>query len=303
MVSSIASLLVACVCIASLAHFGSAAVHSSSTVQVVFILERSTAKGAVTAAYSIYKSSAAPARLFFNFIVFDSTTERALYHQWNESVQSCFDTPRIRAILWQRPATYPLDSISKKGFDKDHIYARFYIPSIFPDISRFVYVDNDFVFNGDIAAVFYHPLVSFDAKRDESTSRSAMPERSIRSRPLPPKENAAVGFVADKAYFYKNYITTHFNMSHQFVRRAVKTMVRMKACLFNLLRNSSIGLLEQGEYLFINAGLFVVDAALWRASDLTAKAESIIVANRQPGNWMFSAANVGDQGEKLSCFG
>lgn len=47
--------------------------------------------------------------------------------------------------------------VRKEKFEQDHIYARFYLPDIFP-IERFIYLDNDVFVTADLAELSDTPL-------------------------------------------------------------------------------------------------------------------------------------------------
>ena len=237
-----------------------------NNIDVVMIIDQKTMKGAITAVHSIVKSSGVANRLVFNFLVLDESaaegvitedtrgrvatsvssagTTASLLQQWESNLSGCLSGIRSRNRQWRRPATYPHEAIQNKQFDSDYIYARFYIPFFFPELIRFVYVDNDIVFNGDIRELYQHPLISIASKllqRQIPKTNIGRPGRrhspgEERQLPvsvplLPPREDSAVGFVAEKASFYKDYIERGFNMSHPIVRSALgQISVNLTAC-------------------------------------------------------------------------
>ena len=59
--------------------------------------------------------------------------------------------------LWEevKPANFP--NLTQRHFDRDHIYARFYLPQLFP-VGKLIYLDNDIVVNADLMELFHNPL-------------------------------------------------------------------------------------------------------------------------------------------------
>jgi lipopolysaccharide biosynthesis glycosyltransferase len=80
----------------------------------------------------------------------------------------------------------------------------------------------------------------------------------MQQRKLGVERTAAIGFVYETHPFYKNYLRSHFNMSHPLVKRAVNSLPSTA---------------------FLNGGVFLMDAKAWRNRNITSLAESIIAQN------------------------
>lgn len=183
---------------------------------------------------------------------------------------------------WSPPASMP--KLRHRAFEKDFIYARFYLPEVFPRVNRFVYLDNDIIVNADISELHSEPLttksfpipVPIQAPSDVVLHASRWKNRlmdnryeqihsRIRHQPQPVDTGgtAAVGFVYENHTMYMGYLQGHLNLSHPLVRHTVRQ--------------------HGGTSVFFNAGVFVVDAELWRRQNLTRRAEAIMRMNVEEG--------------------
>jgi lipopolysaccharide biosynthesis glycosyltransferase len=105
--------------------------------------------------------------------------------------------------LSQRSSLRPA-SLFNKVLRGDHkfssalIFARFYLPHIFNETRRMVYLDNDLVVTADITKLLYTPMTT----------------HGKQGYPAP------VSLVFEKAIFYKFYVHTHFDGNHSLVRAA-----------------------------------------------------------------------------------
>lgn len=164
------------------------------------------------------------------------------------------------------------------------IFIRFYIPQIFPDLKRYIYLDNDIIVTADLTELYSRKLYktyNLPDRKQQTTvqkvsQRDANPLKSPRA-PLSIATNTintvTIGFVYEKHPFYTGYIKTHFNTSSVLVKNVIGT---------------------HGSDIFLNGGVFVVDAVMWRRKQLTAKIEHFIAQN---GNGtIYNGIGVGDQG-------
>ena len=221
-------------------------------IEIVSIIDRNSTLQAFTKIHSIIESTAVPDLLHFR--VLSMTT--AIHFEISALFAKCFSTVSFESKVWQRPKTLP--KLSGKRFEKEHIFARFYLPEIFPDVMRFLYLDNDIIVTMDIQEVFNYSLEmrelgSFKLLENSTTS-------------------AIAAFCFEYHPQYRAYVRHNFNLSHPLV-------------------NSTLSLRPTG--FFLNAGVFTVDAHRWRMEKYTRKAEEIIRMN----NEMYIYSNfIGDQG-------
>lgn len=359
-------------------------------VEIVSILDDSSSASCLIKTHSIIESAAHKSLLSFRFLILENHYKNFTVNRWEKIFMGCFPGVRHESKAWVRPAS--LAALSGRQFEIDAIYARFYLPRIFPTVARFVYLDNDIVVNADIQHLFMEKLVITDTlpeldspgrygpvpqsavasssvtyaemrknvialhtqqqqhllghhphahavRRLERCNRTTLashgpddPQAPVESscgvaacptsdgrhaqndtvyrshHPMTKKQQqpqyqhqqqqreqqqkewtkrrrrrkltnagrrdstAPVGFVFEKSAFYRTYIQNHFNLSDNHVRQVVSL---------------------RGDDVFLNGGVFVVDAAMWRKLGLTGKAEEIIKAN---ANERLYRAEVGDQG-------
>ena len=123
------------------------------SLHIVSILDTSGTESCLLKLYSIVQSTAFPQRVRLYSLIMDSSIARS----WNDTLFRVF--PRIphEMKLWEhcKPANFP--NLTQKHFDKDHIYARFYLPQLFP-VGKLIYLDNDIVVNADLTELFQNPL-------------------------------------------------------------------------------------------------------------------------------------------------
>ena len=68
-----------------------------------------------------------------------------------------------------------------------------------------------------------------------------------------------IGFVMESHNVYTHYIHDHMNVTHPLFARAIQRFT---------------------DKVFLNAGVFLVDAKRWRQQNMTARAEEIILENK-----------------------
>lgn len=170
-------------------------------------------------------------------------------------------------------------------FEKEVIFARFYLPIIFHDLEMFIYLDNDVIVTLDIHEIHLH---AFDQSCDDflrqsngdthpspsiARSKAHIPSnRFTKARPHhTQKESFIIAFVVEYHPFYANYLKDHFNLSHPLVAAAMRHF---------------------SHKVFLNGGVFVVDAKRWRDGGITQRTEQLIEANS--ASFIYDS-RVGDQ--------
>eukprot|EP01033_Poteriospumella_lacustris_P004919 gene4919-3519_t len=202
--------------------------------------------------------------------------------------------------------------LRNQSFDQPHIFARFYLPHIFADLDSFIYLDNDVIVNTDITRFTQHPMMTSPGKVLESTAASAssssslsggkfattqtsgssaiggnrinqrrdvahdLPTKSAKDHTViyQPPAPATIGMVLEDHPIYRNYLANHFNQTHPLFLRAKQHL---------------------GNTTFLNAGVFIVNAKLWRRNHLTKQVEALMQETTESGYQVYDSA-VGDQG-------
>lgn len=241
-------------------------------VNVVSIVDSSSVVSTLIKLYSIRAGMRNPQRLQVLILYMGSSS--TLLGELQTTMTTCFPSLKSRIQVWQPPAHISL--LRNSSFEQPHIYARFYLPTIFPDIDKFIYLDNDLIVTMDIEELFDYPMELLPSH----AVKAAPPSSRIKSsRPLPskldasrPHHRAVVALVVEDHPHYKGYLTSHFNQSDTLVQQAMKSF---------------------GESTFLNGGVIVVDALQWRRLQYTRKVEKLMERNLVDGIY---DASVGDQG-------
>jgi hypothetical protein len=256
-----------------------------SLVEVVNIIDASSVLSSYIKVFSIIKSSKRPEALSFRFLVLDDID----FGKLESMYVGCFPAVKVQFKRWERPSTLP--PLSGKGFDADYIYSRVYLPDIFHEVGRYVYLDNDAVVNMDIADLYYTPLLRAThpmttrlprkpsrlqhpaARRDPGLGRNRPTSRQASATTTDMSVKVAMGFVFDVNEKLRGYVQNGFNQSSPLFKRAMSFIEPAK---------------------FFNGGVALVDAKKWRADNLTRRAEALIRDN-QDGS-LYSRRGLGDQG-------
>lgn len=263
----------------------------TGNLDIVSILDSKSAAACKLKIHSIVESAEVKEILSFNFLLMpdDQLTE----NQWKSAFHGCFSNIRFEVKVWQRPGS--LVYLNGKAFDKEVIYARFYLPGIFPHLKRFIYLDNDLVVTSDLYSLYSHKLLQSDdiPGSEEATgiSTPVVNPRTVDRQGMRPQipsyhkkhnqygASATVAFVYERHPGYRDYIRAHFNVSHSFVRSVVEA---------------------RGADAFLNGGVFIVDAVRWRKIHMTTQIERFL--RRNEAEHMYSSEAVGDQGPFLLMF-
>jgi lipopolysaccharide biosynthesis glycosyltransferase len=267
-------------------HLCSAA---QSALEIVSIVDHPSATACLIKVFSVVATSKTKRNLRFRFILFESSGFGI--KEWNSTIMTIFPDVSSDIKVWTRPETFP--TLSGKGFEQSSVFARFYIPTIFSDLKRFIFLDNDLVVTTDLSHLHYHQLSI--TKEIPKTSDLFIVKPVVNSRTLgrtvqlsskhvprqllPKQDVATVGFVYERHPGYKDFLRAHFNLTNPRVVEAIDS---------------------HGGDAFLNAGVFVVDAQRWRLKNYTTQMEHLMALNR--GHRLFNAEAVGDQGPFLLLF-
>lgn len=308
-------------------------------VVVVSIVDSSSVLSCFVKVFSILKSTRNAAQFHFKFLVLEENEAeltmpaaepqqqpppggatqpdvqrrvRINTAQWTKLFTACFPGASFQAVSWQPPPSMP--RLRGSSFEQEYIFSRIYLPLIFNDTQRYVYLDNDMVVTADVQELYATPLVVGPFKNtnnqfppatrnipgapvptggaaavgagvrtprsgrhstgstpqrapkrivseSERRREAALREQTFRKPPPPASFRPAVGFVYERHDYYNSYLASHFNLSHPLVRATQDAMVTS---------------------LFLNGGVALVDAALWRSRGMTAQAEELMRMNQPP---------------------
>jgi lipopolysaccharide biosynthesis glycosyltransferase len=229
--------------------------------------------------------------LDFKHLLFDGLSKQT----WDTLFCDCFCErltlagATYESIQWaSRPILKEL--VIKEGshkFNTERLFARFYLPYIFKDSGRMLYIDNDAVVTADLSSFLSFSMYVEDKEKDSGSSPSrsntvnSRTNRSSRSSASGSKYvRAAVGLVYEKAIFNKFYMDVHFHRTHPLVLAAKE---------------------RHGEKFYYNGGVMLVDTATWIARNLTQAAEALFIENDRlirtsNGTAPLYDTAVGDQG-------
>lgn len=258
----------------------------AETVNIISIIDKDSATAALVRTYSIIKSCPQSSSLKFYFLVMDP--DKFDFDLWHKITTSCFRNAFFEMKNWTIPDGFP--SIKNRNFDKAVIYARFYLPNLFP-VSKYIYLDNDLIANGNIHDLFSSSLTiskrEMDASRPNtntyigrSTSKMYNKRQRYKSfvRESPPTK-VMVGFIFDNHPQYRVYWNSNFKIKNPLVQK-------------------SAGF--RGLEVFLNGGVALVDAMKWRQERMTEKAEALMIRNLDEKLYDVGAA--GDQGTFMLLF-
>ena len=281
-----------------------------SDVMIVSIVDYTSTLSTMVKLHSIIRSTRSPQRLHFKFLIINEKNA-VNCSEWNTVLNSIYPNMKYESKVWTNPITFP--KLRDSRFEKTYIYARFYIPQIFPDVLKYVYLDNDLVVTGDICELFDTPLVVSHFKHiNEKPTTNNMNSMQLRQnmlnnigsgtmnrkipkqivdiepvsddraielsnemsrKPPPPSSfQPVIGFVYDRHTDYNKYINYHFNITHPLVMNAKSKLLSS---------------------LFLNGGVMLVNALLWRERNITTQVEAIIQLNQEM--FIYDTAT-GDQG-------
>lgn len=193
---------------------------------LVSILNKQSRETTLLKLHSIVQSSNISS-IHFGFIIFES--ENFTLADWNEYLDSCFDGISHISIVWNSNP-FLKRTLRHKRFETELIYARFYLPILFPATERLLYMDNDIIVNADMSEL------------------ASVPMLDISNRPAP------AAFVFEKSIFNQFYMQQHLNFNNSLVQRAVshrgeKTFLNCGVILFDTLLWQKLNLTAKAEQL------------------------------------------------------
>lgn len=123
------------------------------SINIVSVLDATGVEACLLKLFSIFQSTTKPQQLRFYTLIMNSSIAQT----WNRRMSTVFPgtTHEMKSWVDVKPTHFP--QLSQRGFDTDYIYARFYLPLIFP-VGKFIYLDNDIIVNADLDELFHNPL-------------------------------------------------------------------------------------------------------------------------------------------------
>lgn len=171
-------------------------------VSIVSIINPISMQGCMIKLHSIIESAGDNLNyLNFKFLLFDGLTVKV----WDELFCNCFCIKLSKAGTTYESRVWESKSILRevviKGghkFNTERLFARFYLPWIFKDAERMLYIDNDAIVTEDLSYFRNYSMI------------------------LSNSQKAAVGLVYEKAIFNRFYMNTHFHPTHPLMMAAKK---------------------------------------------------------------------------------
>jgi lipopolysaccharide biosynthesis glycosyltransferase len=277
--------------------------HQQSVIPIVSIVDDTSILSYFLKLFTISKTLTGSDRLESYVVVVNTTSALNTSNILSSTIQTCLSKIQITIKIWTPPPLFQL--LRKSRFEQVHIFARFYFPIIFPNLSKFIYLDNDVLVTINLSHLLNYPLkisrslpnaprmtaTLSSSRHSSSTSRNhhsqvvskltneQLPEKIIRSANNNNNNNvrigqsAMIGMVIEDHPIYQHYLQDHFNTSHSLVQQALNAFSHQP--------------------IFLNAGVFIVNTQQWKEKNMTFYVESLIQANSQ--EYIYSTA-VGDQG-------
>ena len=124
---------------------------------IVSVLDSSSAQSCILKLHSILKSAHYPKNLLFKFVIIDDSKANGLsITTWNNMVAFLFPGIDLETKMWNSSSLPISGALRGDHFEKDVIFVRFYLAEIFPDLQKFVYLDNDIIVTMDISDMYMH---------------------------------------------------------------------------------------------------------------------------------------------------
>lgn len=275
------------------------------------IVDVTSALAAMTAVESIILSKKSRSKLRLNVVANGNEEADGFTKNFSKSM-SCFEDFRadmVNVVYFRTDELVPAD-LQDECQGMKHICARFYVPSMFPHLKRYIYLDNDVIVTCDIkelwvsdfvrlAAFEEHPSMPSDKGKmrqshhhrahdgdnidgfqvDKSSLRPIFRYKASKSRGdkhrgrrLSTDTLPGVSFVWEHHPMYAVYMQGNFNTSHPLVAATIE---------------------RRDKNLFFNAGVALVNAGSWRRRNMTATFERLLRDNVAEN--MFNFARAGDQ--------
>lgn len=302
------SVFVVCLCCAFQISLG------GKNIYVVSIVDSTSVLSCFIKIYSILKSSSSKKNFIFKFLLLDGESSLQVNGQkveymvnsisvdkWDLLFEHYFPGVSFETKVWSRPKTLP--KLRGTSFEQEYIYARFYLPHIFDDVPKYIYLDNDMVVTGDLKELWDTPLkVSPFVNTNnlveqrpivvDKHSKSKQANRLQRITGMQPmlmnhrhvgdlgtddsRERLQSAEMLRKPPPHRNFkpAVGFVYERHKYYNQYIYDHFNSSHPLMKKLKG------EMLSSLFLNAGVAVVDCVLWRERNMTQEAERIISMNQ-----------------------
>lgn len=281
---------------------------STSTITIASVLDRSATLACLTKVFSIIESARKHSRFDFRFLIFG---DEVFLEEWNLVFSVLFSMPEVsfQSKLWNDRGN--LQHLRNKAFEKPLIYSRLYLAEVFPDLRRFIYLDNDLVVTESLdqlmqASMHIVRYDSFDRKKGVRSGTAAIMDHVVTSgrdalqkvadlfgggarsagnssaeKVANSANNVAKGRQAAAALVYER---------HQLNRGYIESNYKGDSDMLQLAMKH-LGY----DDLYPNSGVILFDGPLWRQRRYTERAEQLIDLNKNASTCVY-APSAGDQG-------
>ena len=260
---------------------------NTMNIYIVSIIDSTSILSCLLKLHSIILSCSRPKQLVFKFLIIDNDSHNLSQLIWNTEVESCFGNSikSFETKLWSKYSgnyeVFKLNTLRNSFFDKDVIFARFFLTDIFSDIDdRLIYLDNDIFVTADIYDLYTNPMYVTNVIEPVTVIKSLIAhtkdlsninhhnlvqpvsmQNYLRHNKHPKQSNidknigrkllniqqkrkktAPIAFVFESHPYYASYINAHFNLSNQLVLKTTTALTK-KA--------------------FLNGGVFLLDCKSW----------------------------------------
>lgn len=154
---------------------------------IVSILDSTSTLSCLLKIYSIIQSSRKSSLLKFKFLIVETGNGKLSASSWNNAMSIIFPTLNYETKDWNVTSNNIEDYLRGDHFEKAVVFARFYLPDIFSDVEKFIYLDNDIIVTMDIAEIYYDSL---DRKCDFSAIGETDRHRGDHTHPPNKKQTA-----------------------------------------------------------------------------------------------------------------
>jgi hypothetical protein len=126
-------------------------------ITIISIVDESSAYSTLLKCYTVIKSHQITTSYYlsFKFLLIDNNNDKLILN-WNNTINKIFPNINYETKVWVQPKTFP--KLRNDKFETSVIFARFYLPLIFKDVDRYIYIDNDIIVTADILELYKYPL-------------------------------------------------------------------------------------------------------------------------------------------------
>ena len=196
-------------------------------MNIVSVIDINSATLSLIKTHSLIENTNRKDELCFKFLVIN----QYVLELHKTYFTKLFPNTSVEYRLLALPSVF--SKFSNRSYEKPSVFARLLIPTEFPNLSFFLYLDNDIVVNVDIAEVYHIPLYNRRTRQYQSS-----------------------GFTVEHSRHHAVWVKAHFNRTHPLYQHALSSY--------------------RNPMLYLNSGVWLCNATLWRSLHLTEKVMTII---------------------------